>query len=224
MPALPVVPGVIRMKILWSVGTDVNVSTRIYLSYTGSAPGNSTCATIATNQYTSIATAHAQWVTENSLTGVSIEDLSSTSGGFGEHIATTAGTRAQAQNANTALLFNGAIARRYRGGKPRIYLPWLGNEDLATPQTWDSTELAAAQTAWNTLVADFLANGAGGVTITSTVNVSFYEGFTAVVNPITGRTKDVPKVRTGTIPIDPISSWAANTKLGTQRRRVGRRG
>jgi hypothetical protein len=220
MPALPPVPGVLRIKLLWTVGEDTSVSTRLYFGYSGTAPSNTTCATIASSIFSSIATQHAIWVETYALTGVTVEDLSTTSGGFGEHIGSQAGTRAMAAFGNVAVLINAAIPRRYRGGKPRVYVPWLGTADITDAQTWDSTELAAAQTAWNAVIADILADGSGGTTITESVNVSFYSGFTSVLNPITGRTKDVPKVRTGTIPVDVISSWACNPKLGTQRRRV----
>lgn len=206
---------------LWTVGEDTSVSTRLYFAYTGTTPTASSLAAMAAANFASIAGQHAIWVETYALTGITMEDLSTTSGAFGEHIASQPGSRAMAAFGNTCVLINAAITRRYRGGKPRVYVPWLGTADITDAQTWDSTELAAAQTAWNAVIADVIANSSGGTTLTESVNVSFYSGFTSVLNPITGRTKDVPKVRTGAIPVDVISSWSCNPKIGTQRRRVG---
>ncbi|MGH9123011.1 MAG: hypothetical protein ACRDYC_13890, partial [Acidimicrobiales bacterium] len=53
-------------------------------------------------------------------------------------------------------------------------------------------------------------------------SISYYKGFTSVLNPVTGRTRDVPKVRAGAdlpVPIDTVTALIVNPKPGSQRRR-----
>jgi hypothetical protein len=51
------------------------------------------------------------------------------------------------------------------------------------------------------------------------VSVSYYEGFTSVTNPITGRTKDVSKLRTGGPVVDVVSAIIVANGPKSQRRR-----
>jgi hypothetical protein len=51
------------------------------------------------------------------------------------------------------------------------------------------------------------------------VNVSYYEGFTVVIDPITGRARNVPKLRSSGPLVDGVVGIVINPELGTQRRR-----
>ena len=221
MPALPNYPNVLAVDLTWDVGADASVATKVHFTYSGTAPANTVCATIASDIY---AFAVAELIPllhpDNNLTGVIVTDLTSPTSGFGDHLAVTAGSRSGTPlAAGTAVLSNTKIPRRYRGGKPRNYWPLGIAEDLLTPTAWKGAS-----------VSDFLAGTAGwiddvitivesGTTIVTMCSISYYEGFTAVTNPITGRTRDVPKVRAAAIPPDLFNGFSINTKPASQRRR-----
>lgn len=226
MPPLPPVPGVLKVDHHYDIGSDLTALMRLHVSYSGTPPTNATCAALAHDLFTDFTTIFAPYaVSDVVFTSVAIEDLSTSSGGVGSYTGSVAGTLTGAPTAaQVAALCNAQIARRYRGGKPRSYLPLGSISTMATPQTWTSTFVTNVNAALAQYLADIAVTTEAGCNLQKAVNVSFYSGFTAVTNPITGRTRDVPKVRTGTIPVDPFISWTLNPKLGTQRRRVGLRG
>lgn len=221
MPPLPAIPNTLMVRHFFSVGTDLSVATRLFYTYTGTAPSDSVCGTIASDIYTALATnLPAVMHGDNDITGVSVQDLTSALGGFGEHLAVTPGTEGgQPLAAGTAVLLNMKIARRYRGGKPRTYWPLGTANDLTTPSAWAASSVTAFHTALAQVIDDTIAISTGGTTINTLVNVSYYSGFTAVTNPITGRTRDVPKVRTAAITPDPFIGISVNPKPASQRRR-----
>lgn len=219
MPALPDVPNVLRVDLQWTVGGDLDVITRMFFSYSGGAPSAADCVTIAASVYTDAAAMKALWESGTDLIGVKVTDLSSATGGVGEHSQVTSGTGATASMpGSVAVLVNYVITRRYRGGKPRSYLPFGSEADIATRQTWVGTFVTAVNSALATYFAAVIGTTGGGTTISQHVNVSYYDGFTVVVNPITGRSKNVSKPRTTPL-VDTISSFATSSRPGSQRRR-----
>jgi hypothetical protein len=117
-----------------------------------------------------------------------------------------------------AVLVNYLISRRYRGGKPRAYLPWGDAGQLTSRQSWSGTFVTAVDSAFSTFYAAVIGLSAGSTTITDHVNVSYYDGFTVVTDPVTHRARNVPTLR-GTPIVDVILSFAANPRPGSQRRR-----
>lgn len=222
MPALPPVPGTLRADLEWSVGTDVLVRTRFFFSYTGTAPSAGDCDTIASDLYTSAA-AHFPplMVNDNSLIGVTVTDLASSSGAQGSHAATTAGSNTGFFPAGTAALFNYTISRRYRGGKPRSYMPLGDAAELGADQTWLSSFVTACDSAISAFITAATSIVVSGTTITNHVNVSYYQGFASVQNPITHRWKNLSTPRTVPV-VDVITSASLNPKPGSQRRRYQR--
>lgn len=221
MPAPPAVPSV--LKVIWrqQVGDDAEVGTRLYFTYTGSAPSDATCLLIAEQMWL----AYSNYLTpllssDNALQGVDVIDLTSSTAGAAEYLARSAGTASPADlTAATCLLVNASILRRYRGGKPRSYWPFGVAADLTNPSEWSTAFLTAAQTALDTFLAHCVAIVESGTTVAALVNVSFYESFLAVENPITHRWRNVPLYRTGAIPVDLVTGYVVNAKPGTQRRR-----
>jgi hypothetical protein len=222
MPALVDQPNVLKAEFLFHVGGDLDVSTRLYFKYSGTAPTDAVCTTIA-------GAMHAAWdnawlghlSNESSIEGVQITDLTSPVSGFGEELSHVLGTASGPPVAGgTALLQNFNIARRYRGGKPRAYWPILIAADLLTPQEWDPSVLATATSEWATSFNGVIIGSSySGTTIVEQVNVSYYEGFTLVTNPITGRGRNVNKPRTVAIAPDAITGFVLNGKPASQRRR-----
>lgn len=219
MPALPNVPNVLRADLLWSDAADIDVSTRKFFRYSGGPPNSTDCVNFAATIYGAMSGHNALWGTDTDLTGVRVTDLSSASGGQGVHAQSTAGGNSSAPLAGgTAVLVNDVIGRRYRGGKPRSYLPWFTADDLATRQTWIAGSVTAADSALAAFYAAVIGAVEGSTTITQHVNISYYDGFTVVTSPTTGRARNVPKLRTVPV-VDAILSFSTSVRPASQRRR-----
>jgi hypothetical protein len=202
-------------------GNDTNVISRFFLRYGGSAPTSAQLVTMASALNTAWGTnLKPLCQAQAALRRHDIEDLSSSTGAVGSSASLQGGTRAGVQlPGSTSLVAAYQIARRYRGGHPRGYWPFGAEADLNSPQDWTAAFLTAAQSG---LQAYFTAASAAGWTGAGTidhVNVSYYNGFTVVTNPITGRARNVPKLRTVPV-IDAVTNVVARNILGTQRRRA----
>jgi hypothetical protein len=201
-------------------GADQDIVTRFFMAYTGTPPTatqlNTFCGAVAAAWVTDLAPVHT---TEKTLVGVTAEDLTSATGAVGSSTVSSAGTEAGTANpAGTAFLLNYHIARRYRGGKPRSYMPWLNTSALATPQTWASASLSYAVAQWALFITAVKAAAWAGGTITGQVNVSYYKGFTNYVGS-TGRNKVRSTINPAGSVVDVIQSVSGNTRIASQRRR-----
>jgi hypothetical protein len=218
MPALPVVPNVLRADLHWSISSDVNARTSLFFEYSGTAPDGSACLSLATTIATAMGGWGEYWDVDTTLLGCTVTDLSSVTGGVATHDVSVAGTRPNPMSGATAVLVNYQISRRYRGGKPRSYLPWGDSGDIGNRQTWNATRVGL----WGTALAEFfdtvIGSTAGGTTITQHVNVSYYSGFTVVTSPTTGRARNVPTLRSSPL-VNTVSSFAVSAKIANQRRR-----
>lgn len=210
-----------RVRTLWELGADLHVSSTMHFLWSGTAPDNAACAALATSAYASGVTNLVPLLgTESSLHGVDFTDLSTPSSGTGQHIANTTGTRSGSDTpAGACALMNIQIPRRYRGGKPRVYWPIGTASDLDTPTGWLSGSVTAFLSGTAQYIDDIIALTQSGTIMGSLVNISQYSGFTAVTNPITGRTEDVPTPRTSAIPPDVFTGITINPRVGSQRRR-----
>jgi hypothetical protein len=219
MAPLPAVPLVLRITLHHTDGGDVNVLDRFFMAFSGTAPTDAQLNTLCTAIGTAWNSAIGPMVyTSISLTEVQAQDLTSATAAAGLAIVSHAGTRTGAGTpAALCCVLKFGIARRYRGGHPRMYTPWGTEEDFLTPQTWSTTFLGEAIAAWNLFVGDIVAAPWSGGTIGDQVNVSYYEGFTNFTYP-SGRTKALPKLRVTPL-IDPIVSVGVNPHFASQRRR-----
>lgn len=222
MPPLPSVPGVVRVSLKFTADASIDLGTHFYLSYTGGTPTASDCETIAGGAQGGFG---GSWMPEAgsnlTLVQVACQDLSSSSGAIGFNNTTQNGGGAQTiLTASAAAVVNHQIGRRYRGGKPRNYMPGVQPSQLNGSNELSTAAQAAFLSAWEAAIAHTLDIGGGGVTLQNIVNVSYFEGFTAVLNPVTGRTRDVPKLRLGGPQVDVINSSTVAIKLGSQRRRL----
>jgi hypothetical protein len=148
------------------------------------------------------------------------EDLSSLSGATGIWTGAYAGNRSGTPlTAQVCALVNFHIARRYRGGKPRMYLPAGVEGDLTDARTWGNTFTAAVVTGINALNAAAAAAPWSGASAIGQVNVSYYLGFASAQNPITLRWKNYSTPRATPL-VDVITSASCNPLVGTQRRRI----
>jgi hypothetical protein len=220
MPALPNVPAVLKVRLNWTVDGDAHAETIHHLSYTGGPPTSANAVTMANSILASTGTAFAALMQDMvAVAACQITDLSTMTAAQGLSTgAAVVGTRGTTMLApGSAALVNHTVNRRYRGGKPRNYFPFGISSDVATTGLWAAAFVTAVNTAVNTWKAAVLGDGAGCV-LANFVNVSYYNGFTAVENTITGRWRNVPKPRTNAT-VDIITGSTCAGHIGSQRRR-----
>jgi hypothetical protein len=175
--------------------------------------------TLAADIYNFQSAAAGLWVSGTQLVGTKVTDLSSSTGGLGEHAQSTDGSRPGGQlPGGTCVLVGFVIARRYRGGKPRSYFPWGSETDLNIRQQWFPELTNAVDSGLATYFSSVIGTTVGSLTITEHVNISYYEGFTSVQNPVTHRWRNIPTPRAVPL-VDNILSFSASLRPSSQRRR-----
>jgi len=220
MPALPNVPGVLKYVMDFQTEGDLKSQVVHHFSYTGGPPSGANLVTMANS---AIAAANSDFLSVMSDSvlnnGCTITDLTSATANQG--VGTTAGSAGTRGTAlvspGTAMVVSHTIARRYRGGHPRTYYPWGVAGDIQTSGVWASAFVTASATAFSSWLTAVLASGAG-CTLAQLVNVSYYAGFQVVTNPITGRSRNVPRVRVSPV-VDTVTGSVGRSKIGSQRRR-----
>lgn len=218
MPALPNVPKVLRLSFAGQASNGEVVANRVFLQYTG--------ALSTTDLATVVATADAAWVTDiapvvsNDFTlntWVATDLTSNTSAQVVLGVSHVGSSAAAPMAAGVAAVIRFKIARRYRGGHPRMYLGPLPSGILSDA----STIIAANQTALKNAVANFIAAAVtappAAVGVLTHVNVHFFSGFTPRVMP-SGRYRNVPNAL-ATPSVDVVTAYTCNPHVGSQRRR-----
>lgn len=192
---------------------------RVYLSYTGSAPTAANCATLASDIESQWASHLAGLINANwSLTEVDVLDIATDSGNFGTWTGTSAGTRAGNNlPAQCATNVEFDIPRRYRGGKPRMYLPPGITSDQADAAHYNGTFISAVNTGVGAFFTAIEALSIGSMGTLAHVNLSYYKGFTNITNS-SGRERAVPTYR-ATALHDVVQGYATKGVIGSQKRR-----
>lgn len=143
-----------------------------------------------------------------SSTAVQVQNATSRTGGVSDTPLSAA----------VAMVIKQVIARRYRGGHPRIYLPGLSIGDRNTQNLWDTTHLGNVVGSMTTYINACIANtNPAAIGTISHVSVSYFQGFTNHTYP-SGRVKAIPTPR-GTPVIDQVVNLVGNGTLASQRRR-----
>jgi hypothetical protein len=204
MPPLPPVSGTLKIELVWRVESDPKAATIFHLAYTGGPPTSANCASMADSILADAVARFASLLQgDSSLASVTVLDLSSDMGGEGSSTGGDAeGTRAGSELApGTSVVVSKKVARHYRGGHPRSYLPLGAGGDINAGM-WYSGFQDTCAAAWSDFIGDCTADGVGCV-ITGEISVSYFSG-------------GVPRV---TPHKDPIVSYAGNILVGSQRRR-----
>lgn len=217
-PPLPASP-CLRVRLDYTDGGGNELGSRFYLSYAGAAPTAGNCITIATDIAAAWATHIAPQVQEGyTLTEVDVLDIASLTGLSGQYAADAPGTNTGAYlPGNVAVNVEFGIARRYRGGKPRMFIPPPGAGQQVDPNHWDSGFISATSSAVAAFFAEIEALSVGAVGALAHVNLSYYTGFKNITNS-SGRERAVPQYR-ATALLDTIVSYATKAVVGSQRRR-----
>lgn len=210
-----------RVAFSGTINSTVPWLSRLFLQYTGTAPTAAQLTTFNTALNTAW-TGNLKGLcgSEIVLTEIESTDLTSALAAQAVTGVSNAGNRSGGLVPSSACVVTSyEIARRYRGGHPRGYWPFGTDTDVSTELVW----AAGLLTSVNTDLPAFIAAAAaavwsGGGTI-SQVNVSYYHGFTVVTDPVTGRARNKPTLRTSVTP-DAVTSIVARASIGTQRRRI----
>ena len=206
MTTLPAAGAVVKVTLEHSTGADLHAGSALFVSDTGGPPSSADCLALATAISGAWATYLAPYYCSFfGLQSVSVRDLSSASGAEATYAHQVPGTNASAPlPANVAVLINASIARRYRGGKPRVYIPLLAYDAYEAAGQFSGAAVAALQSHWNSFIAAVAALTSGSTTLTHSVNVSYFSNKTMRSTPV----------------VDQILRWSVNPIPGTQRRRL----
>lgn len=202
------VPVVSSIEVVWkypNIGNGRALS-RIFVRYTGGPPAAADCVAIAGSIRSHFSTRFAAlFLSGYQVTPFTVTDMASSSGKTGVDSTPVTGTRTgNVVPASTAGLFLGVPPTRYRGGKPRIYMPIFGQADLASDHAWAPTPVSNA----NTAIAGFLADLVG-ITSGTTVLASY-----VVAHRV------IDKIKQNPIPTGDVTTMALETTPGSQRRRI----
>lgn len=209
----------VRVRLDYTNTDGFLAGSRFYLSYDGSAPSGANCATLAsdiaaaweTHLSTSI---NAEWT----LTEIDVLDIATLYGLSGQWTGSNAGAGSGAGvPAQCAINVEYNIARRYRGGKPRMFLPGGSASQLEDAGHWLGSFVTDINTVFAAFMAEIAGLSIGSMGTLAHVNLSYYYGFTNHPNS-SGRERAIPTYRAAAL-VDTISGYSCKARLGSQRRR-----
>jgi len=220
VPTPPSVPEVIRFRLTGTLQNGNAWGIRHYVLYTGSAPSGPTMLTLCEGVASAFNTHVLAILSEDTaLTAVDGIDLSSDLGSGATADVDYAGAIADPAVADQiCAVVRFEIDRRYRGGKPKTFIPGESTTSVGSNSTWGSGFVNDMGTAYGDFQAAIGDLSAAGCDLEGIVNVSLYQGFTPVHNPVTGRYKNVPTYRATPL-IDLVSSFTCDVLFGSQKRR-----
>jgi hypothetical protein len=197
-----------KNRLTWNVGATHNASSHLFTHYTGTPPSTADLTTYA-NLIASSYSAHMISKIPNNVVLSEIECLDLGNPGTIAGVAPISipGTfPTTAMTAETAVLINFTIARRYRGGKPRVYWPAGTSADLASPVAWQGTFISGFESAFTAFLTALAPDPTPPPAVDHLVNVSYFSAHVLRPTPV----------------VDQVLSWAVNPIPGSQRRRMGR--
>lgn len=204
---LPNVPGIVKLQYFFTLGTDSNVMTHLFFG----APGGGAYPGPDLQGFVNLA--HSSYVTnlkslhtnQTILTKIVVTDLHDPSTIQYQWAGSEPGTRSLGPpSAQVAVIQNMKLARRYRGGHPRVYWPWGNNGDISSPQSWSASFVGLCQTGINNYVAALQAYSSTALNAPQLSNVSYWHAGALRATPV----------------VDVVLSSVINPIPGTQRRRL----
>jgi hypothetical protein len=217
-PPLPASP-CLRVRLDYTTDDLYKLGSRFFLSYTGSAPSAANCNTLASDVAAAwLAHLSEDCASNTALTEVDVLDIATDSGASGNWTGDSFGTASGAtvpQNVAVNVEFD--IARRYRGGKPRMFLPPATVAQLLDVSHWTSSFITQVNTDMAAFFTAIAALDIGSLGALAHVNLSYYKGFTNIANS-SGRERAVPTYRNSAL-LDSVEGYACKAEVGSQKRR-----
>ena len=204
---LPAVPGVCKLRISGTIGNRPFVNI-FHASYSTDFLGTGQCLTVATNFYNAYKGRFQTLVCNGvTVTTCDCQDLGSDVGQVATYASSWTGNHSGTmQPANVAMCLGWHIGRHYRGGHPRTYFPGTAVQDTQDPSTWSGATEAAWIAAGNGLISDVQAFTGGVEFPMALVCVHYIKKGVYQVPP----------------PYDVLSSAHTDSRIDTQRRRLGK--
>lgn len=220
---MPPLPSTEAIRVSLQVGdeTEGYAGSRFFLSYSGGTPSTGDMTTLCEGVGTAWGAHLKAYQTDaGALATVTCEDLSDAEGAVATTSPAIVGTRSgsplPAQCAATVGFF---IRRKYRGGKPKIFLPIGATADQADGATWGDTFITDLTAAFGAFIVAVLATSGLGVTLQNHVSISYYDGYNTTTPPWRGPGyKYPPKLRASPVQ-DIVTGYLVADKIGSQRRR-----
>lgn len=209
----------VRVRLDYKESDSFLGGSRFFISYAGSAPTGAQCTTLAGDIETAWAADLAPLINENwSLVEVDVLDITTLTGLSGQWTGSSAGTRSGTPvPAQIASGIEYDIERRYRGGKPRMYLPPALQGDQLDGSHWGPSFVAALTAGAEAFFGAIEALTIGGMGALQHINLSYYDGFKNVENT-SGRMRAVPQYR-ATALHDNVVGYAGKAVMSSQKRR-----
>lgn len=206
MPPLPPIGSVLKIEFKQDY-EGVAVANILHYGYDGGPPTqanlNTFAATCASKWHTQI---HQAQHNSLFLTEVVVTDLSSDTSAVGTAAPNTHGDLSElAIGANSAVVASFKVARRYRGGHPRMYFAGITVDQLLDPHHLDDDAYASWGDIADALLSDITSAGCPGTSGIHAVSVSYFHNKQPRENPIA----------------DDIIEVSVKRRLGSQRRRLG---
>ncbi len=192
MPPLPDAPLALKVQIQGTYGV-TNWANILYLKYTAGNPQAADLSAIAASMRSSwdVNLRNLFHIT-CAMTTITITDVSSRTGQQGTNSTGSTGFKSGSQlPANVACCVSKLIARRYRGGHPRMYLPGQVTTDALDQANWTDTYKNAVNAgflAWYTAVNALTSASTGNVKFAS---VSYWQTLVPKTPPVL---KPIPDV------------------------------
>lgn len=222
VPALPDVPNVIRIRLLYTIAGKIQQGQRMFFKWSGTTPTVAMLTTLGNDVVTAFSGAgrpQSVMSAANELTNVVLEDLTTPSSAVAAVNAAVSGSDVNPiLSAAACVVEELQISRRYRGGHPKTFWPLGTSSDLANEQEWTTTAVTSFATAISAFTNSIVGTTISGTSITEQDNVSYYKGFTVITNPVTGRSRNLPTLRGAPI-LDTVEGIAVSSRVGSQRRR-----
>lgn len=213
MPTLPDVDQVFKI-VVEGTNQGQNWANVFHAQWEGTSPSSVDCISIAEDVWDAYAADFLPVIQENAvLQQVTVTDLTTTSGSVGGWTASQAGgDTGPTLTAGASIVVSWRIARRYRGGKPRTYLPPPSQDEIVDTSHYKDTYVADVLAA-----AVAFRNDVNGITSTDISGlelgcVSYYDK-ASVPTP--------PHLRATPL-FEPFTDISVNTRIDSQRRRLGR--
>lgn len=212
--------GVLAVRLHHEPGADLDVHVRFQLAYAGGPPGTDDLAIAATAVRTAFSAHLASLLySGDALYDTSCADLKDNATPAGVDTTTVVGTRTGTQVPNNCtVLLNKAVNRKYRGAKPKNFLPYGVQADLASTNSWSTTFATAVTNGWTAFITALDGVTAGAMTLGAEVAVS-YDGPPTIPNTGPGKNKTMSTPRAVPL-VQTVTANQASTIIGSQRRRL----
>lgn len=205
---------------LMTIMGKANQGVRWFYTYTGGAPTVANLSAMGTLLDNQAKTAFEPLMTpDRGITSWVLEDLSSATANVATVPSSVLGSAPNDANpANVAIVTSYQINRRYRGGRPKTYWPFGTSFDFTPTGEWNPNFVASVQSGVIQVIDAPIGAPEGSTTLANHVNVSYYQGYTNITDPVTGRVRSIPKLRAAP-QVDVITGVLAEGYAASQRRR-----